>query len=131
MSDFLKSLLISIVLTIGFDMVWLGFAAKSFYDRELAMFERTFRLTPAVLIYLIIPLGVVLFVLPKSNGHPMQALMWGALYGFILYGVYDLTNFAIFSKWTISMTVIDMLWGAFLCGMVSFLTITFLNHLNG
>ena len=45
----------------------------------------------------------------------------GALFGLILYGVYDLTNLAILEKWTRSMTVADIAWGCVLCGSTAVL----------
>ncbi|MEJ2347866.1 MAG: DUF2177 family protein [Patescibacteria group bacterium] len=77
---------------------------------------------PAViLIYLLLALGVNIFVLPKAGGIPSKALIYGGLLGLIAYATYDLTNFAIFKNFTLKMTVIDILWGMFIVGFVSFL----------
>ncbi len=45
----------------------------------------------------------------------LSAAGWGALYGLIGYGIYDLTNRATLARWSLKMTVIDMAWGATLC----------------
>jgi uncharacterized membrane protein len=42
--------------------------------------------------------------------------VWGSVFGLVLYGVYDLTNRAILEKWSLRMTVADILWGMLLCG---------------
>jgi uncharacterized membrane protein len=121
-----KQYLVLLPIMLGIDMVWLGLVAKKFYDRQLAAFSRTLNLPAAVLVYLLIPLGIVLFVLPRAGGDKMMALLWGGIFGLVVYGVYDLTNFATLKDWTLTMTVVDMIWGAFICGVTSFLVTTIL-----
>jgi uncharacterized membrane protein len=36
------------------------------------------------------------------------------LFGFSVYGVYDMTTLAVFKKWDIKLAIIDMVWGGFL-----------------
>jgi uncharacterized membrane protein len=78
------------------------------------------RLIPAILVYLIIALGINLFVIPFSKTI-LDSLIYGALFGFILYGVYDLTNLSILKNYSTKLTIVDILWGTFLLGTVSFL----------
>lgn len=123
--EILKKLLLTLVVFLGIDFVWLGLIAKNFYDQELSRFNRTLNLPVAFLDYFLIILGLVVFVLPRAAESPLQALIWGALFGLIAYGVYDLTNLATLADWTIRMTIVDMLWGAIVCGLVSFI-VTFI-----
>jgi len=115
----LKKLLLTLVIFLGIDLLWLGIIAKSFYDKHLGVFERTLNLPAAFLVYLLIPLGILLFVLPKANGNAKMALLWGAVYGLIVYGVYDLTNLATLKNWLATMVLVDMLWGMFISGVTS------------
>lgn len=109
------------------DLVWLGVIMKGFYSQELGDLARRqgLALAPrwgaAILVYLLIPGGLVLFVRPLAGeGTPLwQAFAWGAAFGLVLYGVYDLTNLAVLDKWTVRMTVADILWGCMLCGTLS------------
>jgi uncharacterized membrane protein len=109
------------------DLLWLGVIMKGFYSQELGELARRqgASLAPrwgaALLVYLLIPGGIVLFVRPLlgMNASFWQALGWGALYGIVLYGVYDLTNRAVLEKWTLRVTIADMAWGAVLCGTAS------------
>ena len=68
-----------------------------------------------------IPGGLVLFVRPLVAGSlaPWQVLGWGATFGLVLYGVYDLTNLSILDKWSLKMTLADIAWGMVLCGTMS------------
>jgi uncharacterized membrane protein len=72
-------------------------------------------------VYLCIPLGIILFVLPRipsTNIFP-SALIWGGLYGFVLYAVYDMTNYALVARWPLKMSIVDICWGIFICSTVS------------
>jgi uncharacterized membrane protein len=48
-----------------------------------------------------------------------NAFGWGAIYALIVYGVYDFTNRGILEKWSLRLTVADIMWGVVLCGTVS------------
>jgi uncharacterized membrane protein len=109
------------------DLLWLGVVMKGFYNLELGDLARRqgAALAPrwgaALLVYLLIPGGIVLFVRPilGIDGTAWQAFGWGAAFGLVLYGVYDLTNLAILEKWTLRMTLADIVWGCVLCGTIS------------
>jgi uncharacterized membrane protein len=109
------------------DLLWLGVVMKSFYSQELGELARRdgAALAPrwgaAMLVYLLIPGGIVLFVRPLlgENSTAWQGFAWGALFGLVLYGVYDLTNLAILEKWTVRVTLADIAWGCVLCGTIS------------
>ena len=109
------------------DLLWLGVVMKGFYSQELGELARRegAALAPrwgaAILVYLLIPGGIVLFVRPLlgANATAAQAFGWGAAFGLVLYGVYDLTNLAVLEKWTLRMTLADIVWGCVLCGTMS------------
>ncbi len=111
------------------DLSWLGVVMNNFYSRELSELARRNgsglapRWGAALLVYLLIPGGIVLFVRPLvgANATVAQAFGWGALFGLVLYGVYDLTNRAILEKWSLRMTIADIIWGCVLCGTISVL----------
>jgi uncharacterized membrane protein len=112
---------------LAIDLVWLGIVMKGFYNTELGSLARRAgdglapRWGAALLVYVLIPGGLVLFVRPllQNSGTVGSALGWGALYGLVVYGVYDLTNRAILESWSLRMTIADILWGCVLCGISS------------
>lgn len=116
---------LAVVLAVAvLDYLWLGILAVDFYHEELGALARRSgeslspRWLPALLVYVLIPAGIVLFVRPRlrGNGRYATAFFWGATFGLILYGVYEFTNLAILEDWTPRMAIIDTLWGSFLCG---------------
>ncbi|MBN2459913.1 DUF2177 family protein [Candidatus Woesearchaeota archaeon] len=115
-----KILLFAIVLVfiLILDFIFLGLIMKKFYDAQLSSFGRTLRLGSGLIAWSLIALGAVVLVLPFAKGYQTAAL-YGALYGLILYGVYDFSNFAILKDYTLAMTLVDWAWGTFLCTMTS------------
>lgn len=123
----LKLFGIVLVLFLLMDLIWLGVLMSGFYSRELGDLARRegVSLAPrwiaAFVVYVLIPAGIVLYVRPAMGAQaPLwQSFLWGAGFGLIVYGVYDLTNMAVLDKWTWRMTLADMAWGGFLCGTLA------------
>lgn len=69
----------------------------------------------ALFAYGLMVLGLIFFVLPgiRHETRLEDSLRYGALFGFVVYGVYDATCGAIFAKWDIGLAILDILWGAF------------------
>jgi uncharacterized membrane protein len=122
-----KNFLTTLAVFVGIDFFWLLIIAKSFYEKHLGAFERTLNWPAVILVYLLIPLGIVFFVFPKADGNLKLALSWGAVYGLIVYGVYDLTNLATLKNWPLTMVIVDTFWGMFVSGLTSFIAAHFLS----
>jgi uncharacterized membrane protein len=117
-----KTVLAGLLTYVSLDMLWLGLAAKAFYKDQLGTLARRAGETlapswPAVAtVYVLAVIGLALFVLPKAADAPVwQTAAWGALFGLIVYGVYDLTNYGILAGWTFRLTLVDMAWGMIVC----------------
>ncbi|NTV37711.1 MAG: DUF2177 family protein, partial [Anaerolineales bacterium] len=70
----------------------------------------------ALLVYIAIPAGIVLFALPRVSADNIvgSSLFWGALYGIIVYTIYDMTNYSLLRDWPLRVSLIDICWGGFL-----------------
>jgi uncharacterized membrane protein len=109
---------IAVGLTIlALDAAWLTFRAgyhtglfKSVQGSPLVI-----RIVPAALVYVLIPLAIVYLVLDHVKTI-QEAGIKGAALGAAMYGLYDLTNYATLTKWTLEMTITDILWGTIVCG---------------
>jgi uncharacterized membrane protein len=107
------------------DMIWLGIVAKGFYRKYLgSMLNPKVNWPAALLFYLIFIIGLLVFVIKPAllNGRPIEALLFGGLFGLISYATYDLTNLATLKDWPVIVTVIDLVWGSVLGGSVSFVS---------
>lgn len=112
---------------LAIDLLWLGKIMSGFYRAELGLLLRRSgeAMAPvwwaAFLVYILIPLGIVLFVLPRVplEAPVATAFGWGMLFGLILYGVYDFTNYSLINNWPLRLTLVDILWGGTICGLAT------------
>ncbi|TVP89771.1 DUF2177 family protein [Alkalibacterium sp.] len=120
--DFLITYVITLVVFFVIDIVWLGLVAKDFYQKQIGflMKEKT-NWAAALIFYFIFILGLVFFVInPALEAESiLEALLRGMFFGFIAYATYDLTNLATLAKWPLKVTIVDLIWGTTLGGLVS------------
>ncbi len=122
---FLKLYLISFVIFFAIDLLWLGIVAKNTYQKYIGeLLKPDVNWVAAILFYLLFIGGLVIFVLMPAvdSSSWVKALLLGALFGFITYATYDLTNLATLKGWPIQITIIDLLWGTFLGASTSTLS---------
>ena len=99
------------------DGVWLGVVMKGFYREQLAPIARLSGggLAPnwpaAFLVYVALAAGITMFVMPRATDVASAAAS-GAAFGLVVYGVYDLTNFATLAQFPLAVVMVDMMWGA-------------------
>jgi uncharacterized membrane protein len=103
---------------LALDAVWL--TARMSYHQTLFQSVQgsplQMRLLPAIGVYILLPIIVVLSAVQGATSTA-DATRRGALTGALLYGFYDLTNYATLRGWTASMALTDTAWGAFVCAM--------------
>lgn len=123
----MSTLRAAVVAGVGFmvlDGAWLGWLMKDFYRREIGPIMRMADggMAPnwpaAFLVYVALATGIAVFVVQRSS-DVWSAAGYGALYGALVYGVYDFTNYSILSQWTVTLTVADVCWGAFATAVCS------------
>jgi len=130
MLTFLKLYAVSFIIFFAIDLFWLGIIAKKLYQAEIGHLLKTdVNWIAAVLFYLLFIGGLVIFVLMPAveSGNIVKAILLGALFGFITYATYDLTNLATLKDWPLKITIIDLVWGTFLGTSTSTLSYLFYN----
>lgn len=115
---------VSIPIFIALDLLWLGVVARDFYRGELGHLLGPVNWPAAFVFYAVFLLGLLIFALQPALSKQAwtHALVWGALFGFFTYATYDLTNLATLKGWPVLLSVVDMVWGAFLGGAVAIAT---------
>ncbi|MSS75005.1 DUF2177 family protein [Candidatus Pacearchaeota archaeon] len=64
---------------------------------------------------------LVFAILTYTSGiTPKEILLSGATRGFVIYGIYNLTNLTTIAHWTPKLALIDTLWGTVACSIVSY-----------
>ncbi|MSN24697.1 MAG: DUF2177 family protein [Geobacter sp.] len=127
MPHIIKIYLLCLPFTLLLDYIWLAKLMQGFYISELGTYARVRGNTiipvywAAAIVYLLLPLGIVLFALPQvDQAHlVLSSLGWGALFGLVVYGIYDMTNMSTLERWPVRMVWIDICWGCFLCGVTT------------
>jgi uncharacterized membrane protein len=121
----IKIYLIAVIVFFVIDMLWLGIIAKKFYQNQIgSLMKKDINWTAAIIFYLLFVGGVVFFAINPAiqENSWIQALYLGALFGFITYMTYDLTNLATLKNWPLKLTIVDILWGTVLAMLVSTIT---------
>jgi len=113
---FFKIYMLTLLPFVVIDGIWLGFVAPGFYRSQIGFLlaERP-NWFAAVLFYLLFIAGMVYFVTGLDISLS-SALIRGAIFGFMCYATYDLTNLATVKGWPVLVTVVDLCWGTILGG---------------
>lgn len=122
---FIKLYFIALPLFLVIDVLWLGFIAKNFYAKHIGfIMTNQINWIAAIIFYLLFIAGLVLFVIQPAllQETVTHALVLGAFFGLVTYATYDLTNLATLKDWPLVVTIVDLIWGAFIGGSVSALT---------
>lgn len=117
------SYLLTLVVFLLVDLLWLGVIAKNLYAKYLGGFlSDKVNWTAAFIFYLIYVVGISIFAIyPSVNKDSVySAVLLGALFGFFTYATYDLTNLATLKGWPMTIVIIDIIWGSVLSAVVSF-----------
>jgi len=124
---------IALVVFMVIDLIWLGFIAKDLYSKYLGyLMADKVNWVSAVVFYLIFIGGILYFVLYPSllDKNLINLIIRAALFGFITYATYDLTNLATIKDWPIQITIIDLIWGTTLSTSVSVISYFIINLLG-
>lgn len=123
---FLKLYLISLVVFFVIDIFWLGLLAKDLYKNQIGfLLSNEVRWGAAILFYCLYLGGLTFFVIYPlfSEGNYVAAILYGGFFGLVCYATYDLTNLATLKEWPIKIVVLDLLWGTFISGVTSAITL--------
>jgi uncharacterized membrane protein len=110
----------TLLILLTMDTLWISMVALPNF-RVAFGDDLLFRAVPGILFYVLYLVGILFFVTRPAldAGRWSVALGYGALFGLVAYGTYDLTNYATLRVWSLGLTVSDMLWGAFLTAVSS------------
>jgi len=111
------------------DGVWLTLVSPKIYKHYIGYLTAPkVSLAPAVLFYLLFPIGLMIFVilpaLQKKNSIKFAASR-GALFGLFCYATFDLSCQAILPHWPTTISVIDIAWGMALASATSIISYSF------
>lgn len=113
----IKEFLFILAMFLIIDMIWLKFYMKDIYQRlikDIQGEEMKIKIYGALLVYIF----MTILLLKFRNNNMFDMFLLGSL----SYGIYDFTNYAIFTKFDFKTALIDMIWGGVLFTLVAKLT---------
>ena len=115
--QFLSLYGLALLVMLPLDILWLSTAGPTLYKQQIGplLLDKP-ALGPAAAFYLLYGIGVVVFAVSPAlrDGAWTTALAHGALFGFLAYATYDLSNLATLRGYTTTIALIDMAWGTIL-----------------
>lgn len=111
--------LATVIVMLPIDFLFLGLVAKGFFTSQVGDMLGTVRLTPAIIFYLLYPVGILIFVSATPSATWQSTLQFGALFGFFCYATFELTSMALLKHWTWPVVFVDIAWGTFVTALAS------------
>jgi uncharacterized membrane protein len=124
---FYKIISIVTFLVLTIDFIWIKLVMLDQYNSLIYNVQNkslSVRFIPTILSYITIILPIILFVIPKltQRRRVLDSLVYGGIMGFLMYGMFSFTNYALIQDWSLTVVLLDTIWGAILYSIVSLLT---------
>jgi uncharacterized membrane protein len=111
-------MLVSAIIFVSLDAVYLNLS-KNYFSKQVQAIQGSkieFNMLAAVICYIFLIIGLNYFII-----RPRRDVSDAFLFGIVIYGVYETTNWAIFKNWTALSVIIDTLWGGTLFALTTFI----------
>jgi len=118
----LNRVLFSSAILLALDFIYLNLV-KSQYETQIVAIQRVVmkvKIIPAIICYILLIVALNYFIL-RTHRPILEAF----LLGFLIYGVFDATNLAIFKKWDIRLAISDSIWGGVLFALTTYFIYSF------
>lgn len=122
---FVKRWLVTFVVFMGVDLIWLGIIAQPIYDHFIGEFlADSPNWAGAIAFYTLFVVGIVHYAVNPGlkQKSAIVSAQNGALFGFFTYMTYELTNFAVLEGWPLGIVFIDIAWGVVLGSATAYLS---------
>jgi uncharacterized membrane protein len=114
-----SDIVISGLVMLGLDAGYLSLIKEPYLQQieNIQITKPSVKMLGVFLSYAFMIFGINYFILQKK-----ASLLDAFLFGLVIYGVYDATAYALFTKWSASLAIIDTLWGGILMMTTAYLT---------
>ncbi|NCB26569.1 MAG: DUF2177 family protein [Bacteroidia bacterium] len=108
------------------DYIWLGILTKKFiidqFGSLISVKDGSIQtnIPVGLLAWLAIAAGAYIFAVAPAGSAGRAAFM-GAVFGFIAYAIYDLTNLTFITNYPTKFVLVDIAWGTFLCSAIAYI----------
>jgi uncharacterized membrane protein len=95
------------------------FLSRNYFSKqilEIQKYSMKINYFATFLCYMLLIFGLYYFII-----KPKRTIIDAFLLGFVIYGVFETTNKALFSKWNWKTVIMDTLWGGILFAIVTYI----------
>jgi len=124
-SKIILTYVVSVPVFFVLDMIWLGVIANGFYRRSLEPLLKPDMNWAAGLAFYFLLFALIPGMERRSLGYTAGM---AAVFGFIAYATYDLTNLATLRNWPAMLSIVDMIWGSVLSALTAAITYLIMNR---
>ena len=122
------AVIVAVLTLLIFDFVYVA-SVSVFYKKAIRVVQggddMRLNIYPAILCYIIMVVGLLHIILTQLSRYGSlrslsyqnklkYALRFGGIIGFVIYGVFNTTNLAMFKRYSFPLAVIDIIWGTLL-----------------
>ena len=113
-----KKLLLTAGILVLLDIIFLNYSTPIFNKmvKDMQGSDINPKKITLPLVYIVVILQLYYFIISK-NASSFDAF----LLGFTTYGIFDLTNYTIFKKYSFNVVIIDILWGGILYALTTYI----------
>jgi uncharacterized membrane protein len=114
----MRTYIVSAILLIVIDGIYL-YHIKNYFRQQIEDIQQTplnINLLSTFGVYVLLVVGLNYFIL-----QPKKSVKDAFLLGIVIYGVYEFTNSALFTKWKLLTVMMDTLWGGCLLAITTWL----------
>lgn len=111
-------LLISAIIFVIIDSIYLT-SVSNYFNYQIKLIQGSsikINFLATILCYIFLIFGINYFII-----KPNRSIEDAFLLGLVIYGVFETTNMALFSKWSWLTVIIDTLWGGILFALTTFI----------
>lgn len=122
------SILLSLVVL---DYLWLVLIAQPMYMNGIGhLLASEPKLGFAACFYIVYAFGLMYFAVDsnESSLEKYRTFLTGALFGFVAYAFYDLTNLSLLKDWPLGLSIVDICWGTALSAVSAMVGKVVLDH---
>lgn len=121
--NYIIKIIITTILFIIIDILWFSISVPLIYMPKFIEIQNEKpmminKIHGGIFAWLLLAFGIYHFVLPISN-NLYDTIKNGAIYGLIVYGVYNGTNYVTFNKYDGKIFSADLIWGIFVSTLLS------------
>jgi len=114
-----REFIISTIVLLILDGCYIYSTKKMFSDQIINIQRVVMQIKPlgAIVCYILLIGGLNYFIIQRN-----RSVLEAFFLGFVVYGVYESTNYATLKKWTSEIAIMDTFWGGTLFALTTYLT---------